>query len=258
MNGPFGSDMIDPSQFRTFNFQVNGLNLDFMSFAMLALANNSKEALLDPETYMQLASTTFGVFFKHYAAENITRLSGGHIYQPIGDNLPWDLGPVINETNRTLVSTYQGALASGDQIDTSHPTILATYSIPVEQLVMSPVAVYLCLSILALLILTTTVMYSVNRSHFKALPRDVDTLASTLAFVHGSDRLLDWAQDGASAKPWYKLRSRKDKLARQQSKRLMAQMGPFKDHDGNDAWGIELIETKGLAADCDRDSAHKS
>jgi hypothetical protein len=61
--------------------------------------------------------------------------------------------------------------------------------------------------------------------------------------------LLDWAQDGASAKPWYKLRSRKDKLARQQSKRLMAQMGPFKDQDGNDAWGIELVETKGVTCD---------
>jgi hypothetical protein len=46
--------MIDPSQFRTFDFQVSGLNLDFMSSAMLALANKSKEALLDPETYMQL------------------------------------------------------------------------------------------------------------------------------------------------------------------------------------------------------------
>jgi hypothetical protein len=244
---PAAYGLIKSSDYRSFNFQVSGLNLDFMSFAMLALANNSKEALLDPETYMELASTTFGVFFKHYAAENITRLYGGHIYEPIGDKLPWSLGPVINETNETLISTYQGALAMDDPIDTTDLTILATYSVPVEQLVMSPVAVYLCLSILALLVLTTVVMYSVNRNHFKALPRDVDTLASTLAFVHGSDKLLDWAQDGASTKPWYKLGSRKDKLARQQSKRLMAQMGPFKDQDGNDAWGIELVETKGLA-----------
>ncbi|CAD0084374.1 unnamed protein product, partial [Aureobasidium vineae] len=239
MNGPFDSEYIKPSQYRTFNFQVNGLNTDFMSFAMLALANNSKEALLDRKTYMELASTTFGVFFKHYAAENITRSSGGHIYEPIGS--------VINETNRTLVSNYQGALATDDQVDTTHPTILATYSIPIEQLVMSPIAVYLCLSILALLVLTTVIMYSANRSHSKVLPRDVDTLASTLAFVHGSDRLLDWAQDGASTKPWYKLPSRKDRLARQQSKKLMAQMGPLKDQDGNDAWGIELVETKGMA-----------
>jgi hypothetical protein len=245
LNGPFGSDYIDPTQYRTFNFLVRGLNVDFMSFAMLALANNTKETLLEPQKYMELASTTFGVFFKHYASENITRLSGGHIYEPVSDRLPWSLGPVINETNRTLVSTYQGALAEGDQIDTSHPTITAVYSIPVEQLVMSPVAVYLCLSILSLLVVTTIIMYSANRSHFKELPRDVDTLASTLAFVHGSDKLLDWAQDGgASTKPWYKLRSRKDKLTRQQSKRLMAQMGPFKDQDGNDAWGIELVEYK--------------
>ncbi|CAD0085889.1 unnamed protein product [Aureobasidium mustum] len=259
LNGPFGSDMIDPTQYRTFNFLARGLNVDFMSFAMLALANNTKETLLEPQRYMELASTTFGVFFKHYASENITRLSGGHIYEPVGDRLPWSLGPVINETNRTLVSTYQGALAEDDQIDTAHPAISATYSIPVEQLVMSPVAVCLCLSILSLLILTTIVMYSTNRSHFKALPRDVDTLASTLAFIHGSDKLLDWAQDGASTKPWYKLRSRKNKLARQQSKRLMAQMGPFKDQDGNDAWGIELVESKRIAHDHegDQESARK-
>ncbi|KAG9961899.1 hypothetical protein KCU61_g5130, partial [Aureobasidium melanogenum] len=245
LNGDFGSESIDPTQYRTFNFLIRGLNVDFMSFAMLELANNTKEALLEPQTYMELASTAFGVFFKHYASENITRLSGGHIYEPVGDHLPWSLGPVINETNRTLVSTFQGALSEGDSVDTSRPTILATYSIPVEQLVMSPVAVYLCLSILSLLVVTTIIMYSANRSHFKGLPRDVDTLASTLAFVHGSDKLLDWAQDGgASTKPWYKLRSRKDKLARQESKRLMAQMGPFKDQDGNDAWGIELVESR--------------
>lgn len=66
---------------------------------------------------------------------------------------------------------------------------------------MSPIAVYLCLSILALLVLTTIVMYSSNRNHFKALPRDADTLASALAFVHGSDKMLDWAQDSATTKP---------------------------------------------------------
>lgn len=59
----------DASRYRSFNFQVRGLNLDFMSFAMLALANNSKEALLDPQTFMNLANTTFGTFFKHYASE---------------------------------------------------------------------------------------------------------------------------------------------------------------------------------------------
>lgn len=242
----------DASRYRSFNFQVRGLNLDFMSFAMLALANNSKEALLDPQTFMDLANTTFGTFFKHYSSENVTRLSGGHTYEPVGEKLPWAIGPVLNETNRTTHSTYQGAFATENQTAPISPTIVATYSIPVQQLVMSPIAVYLCLSILALLVLTTIIMYSSNRSHFKALPRDVDTLASTLAFVHGSDRLLDWAQDSAVTKPWYKLRSRQDVQAREQSKRLMAQMGPFKDQDGNEAWGIELVKPKGMAQHHDR------
>ncbi|THW68346.1 hypothetical protein D6D19_08965, partial [Aureobasidium pullulans] len=252
LSNPQGMSEPDASRYRSFNFQVRGLNLDFMSYAMLALANNSKEALLDPQTFMNLANTTFGTFFKHYASENVTRLSGGHTYEPVGEKLPWAIGPVLNETNRTTHSTYQGAFATENQTAPISPTIVATYSIPVQQLVMSPIAVYLCLSILALLVLTTIIMYSSNRSHFKALPRDVDTLASTLAFVHGSDRLLDWAQDSAVTKPWYKLRSRQDVQAREQSKRLMAQMGPFKDQDGNEAWGIELVKPKGMAQHHDR------
>lgn len=105
----------DASRYRSFNFQVRGLNLDFMSFAMLALANNSKEALLDPQTFMDLANTTFGTFFKHYSSENVTRLSGGHTYEPVGEKLPWAIGPVLNETNRTTHSTYQGAFATENQ-----------------------------------------------------------------------------------------------------------------------------------------------
>lgn len=32
----------------------------------------------------------------------------------------------------------------------------------------------------------------------------------------------------------------------------MAQMGPFKDQDGNEAWGIELVEPREMAQDYDR------
>lgn len=232
------------TQYRSFNLQVRGLNVDFMSFASLALVNNSKEALLDPTTFMETASTVFGVFFKHFATDNITSVAGGNTYQPIGEKLPWSLGSVLNETNRTTYSTYQGAFATQNETDTTPRTFNVVYSVPVEQLVMSPIAVYLCLCLLALLVLTTVVMYSVDRSHFKALPRDVDTLASTLAFVHGSEKLLDWARDGTTTKPWYKLRSRGDQETREQSKRMMAQMGPFESPDGKQGWGIELVEIK--------------
>ncbi|KAI5274808.1 hypothetical protein E4T47_02330 [Aureobasidium subglaciale] len=60
-----------------FNLRGPGLNTDFMSYSMLALANNSKEALLDPKTLIELANQTFGIFFKHFASEEVNSTAGG-------------------------------------------------------------------------------------------------------------------------------------------------------------------------------------
>lgn len=230
----------------TFNFRIRGLNADFMSYSMLQMANNTKEALLDTDTLISLANRTFGVFFKHFASENITSSLGGNIYQPIGAKLPWSLGFVTNNTMYAkasdLPTTYQGALGIENRTAPTPRSATAILHIPVQQLVMSPTAVILCISLLAFLILSIPVIFLANRNSIKKLPRDVDTLASMLAFVYGSERLLNWVQERAEKpKPWYSGWAFGSKKAAQSHE--MARMGSFETSDGKQLWGIELCES---------------
>ncbi|CAD0085299.1 unnamed protein product [Aureobasidium mustum] len=113
---------------------------------------------------------------------------------------------------------------------------------------MSRTAVALCISLLSFLILVIAVAYPINRNRVKAIPRDVDTLASTLAYVHGSERLLNWVQQEAPvALPWYRafFASRPDMNV----EHLKARLGPFVSADGKQRWGVELLEPKNVADD---------
>ncbi|KAI4723658.1 hypothetical protein E4T48_00056 [Aureobasidium sp. EXF-10727] len=230
---------------RAFNFRIRGLNADFMSYSMLQLANNSKEVLLDTDTLISLANKTFGVFFKHFASENVTTSLGGNVYQPIGAKLPWSLGFVTNNTMYATASdtptAYQGALGIENTTAPTPRSTTAILHIPVEQLVMSPTAVTLCLSLLAFLIPAIAVIFVANRDTVKKLPRDVDTLASTLAFVHGSEKLLTWVQTRSEKqKPWYTgWISRGGRAGTTAQK---ATMGSFQSADGTQLWGVELCE----------------
>ncbi|CAD0085301.1 unnamed protein product [Aureobasidium mustum] len=86
-----GTEDLDDDLFR---FRTRGLNADFMSYSMLQLANNDKEALLDLDTLINLTDKTLGTFFKHFVSENVTNTFGGNAYQMIGERLPWSLGVV--------------------------------------------------------------------------------------------------------------------------------------------------------------------
>jgi hypothetical protein len=217
---------------RSFNFRIAGLNADFMTYSMLALANNSKHALLDAETFMESANQTFGIFFKHFVSDHITSDSGGGAYQPVGEKLPWSLGSVLDADN-------QGALGLENHTAPSSPFVNVTFHIPVEQLVMSSVSVYLCLSLLAFLLIVTAVTYVVNYGRMKELPRNVDTLASTLAFVHGSEKLLAWTATASKTQPWYKALFSNNSDTPQPKARI----GHFTSSDGVERWGIELVDT---------------
>ena len=224
---------LDDDLDRSFNFRMRGLNADYMNYAMLALANNSKEALLDFDTYVQLANKTFGIFFKHFVSHN-----DSNAYQPIGEQVPWSLGPVYIGADLADTSA-QGALPSNPR---SHerPSAFAnaTLAIPVEQLVMSSISVFLCLSLLVILLIITVTIYSVDRSHAKLLPRDMDNLASVLALVYGSDKLQLWAaQRAPHPRPWYRSLFSRTAAAETQTK---ARLGAFTSSDGVVRWGVEL------------------
>ncbi|THX43800.1 hypothetical protein D6D10_00823 [Aureobasidium pullulans] len=221
-----------------FNFRGSGLNTDFMSYSMLAMANNSKEALLDPKTLMDFANKTFGIFFKHFASEEVNSTAGGRVYQPIGEKLPSDLGPV---TYGSKITANQGALALQNTITPTPKDTQANLIIPIEQLIMSPIAFFLSISLLSFLILTTIIMYSVNRTRYKTLPRDVDTLASMIAFIHGSEKLLAWSKDSQHSGAWYRSWTSKSQPA--EDREMKAQMGSFYDLEGRERWGIELVGT---------------
>ncbi|THZ06847.1 hypothetical protein D6C93_01292 [Aureobasidium pullulans] len=191
-----------------FRFQDPGLNVDLMSYSMLHLANDSREALLDPEILAEHASTTFGIFFKHFANWNIT----------------WD-------------ADWTGYVYEKDvpsKID-------VTISVPTNQLLMSPVAAIMSMSILVFLIFVTIIMFTTNRHKYKAIPRDVNTLASILGWVYASDRLLAWSESAPPSKPWYQaLFSKTSPLAAQHR----VKMGPFVDSAGNERWSIEMVENE--------------
>ncbi|KAI4726287.1 hypothetical protein E4T49_05920 [Aureobasidium sp. EXF-10728] len=196
-------------QDKWFRFQDRGLNVDLMSYSMLRLVNNDKEALLDPNTLMETADRTFAIFFKHFACFNVTKHKEGYVYVPTDYN-------------------------SRDTPDLAS----ATLSMPVEELRMSPAAAILSMSILVFLIITTTIMYTANRKEYKAIPRDVSTLASILGWVYASDRLLSWSEQAPPSQPWYKaLFSRPSTFAAHHR----AKMGPFTDSRGMKRWGIELV-----------------
>jgi hypothetical protein len=185
-----------------------------MSYSMLQLANNNKQALLDPQTLMDTANQTFGIFFKHFACFNVSEKLGGYVYDK----------PTLDPSTDDWIGAYGGP-------------VNATLSTTVAELRMSPTAAIMSMTILVFLIIVTTIVYTTNRKEYKAIPRDVDTLASTFGWVYASKRLLAWAAIAPQSEPYL--------LPRRASFTTLhkARMGPFQDSDGNEHWGIELVDT---------------
>ena len=80
--------------------------------------------------------------------------------------------------------------------------------------------------------------YFANYGHIKKLPRKVDTLASTLTFVHSSENLLAWTATAPKTRPWYKALFSNSSDIRQPK----ARVGFFTSCDGVERWGIELVD----------------
>lgn len=170
-------------------FDCPGLNLDFMSYAIYAQATaisaDQNPQALHPSTFEFYANEAFSTFFQHYASTNVSMTAGGRVFQPIGAELPFGLPPIYNGTQ---LSSHQTI----DVPSTCNRSVEAIVYRPVELLVMSPVAVILCLIILVFLTFIAVLVYFPYSAYFKALPRDVETLASAIAFVYDSPKLQHW------------------------------------------------------------------
>ena len=219
---------------RTFNFRMKGLNVDFMSFAALSLASHDVEVLLDPNVLQSLSNRVFSTFFQHFVAENVTKDNGSNGFQPLNATLPWDLGPILppgsGEYPREGTAwSYQDKNTSMMTNKTA-PAILHT---KIVRLNMAPTAFVLCVVMLCFLVGTTVVLHSSHRHYFKALPRDVDNLASVLGFVYGSPALLKWAEENRG-----KSETQGGRQQDQDSNNeLITKLGWF---DGS-RWGIEIV-----------------
>lgn len=185
----FYEDLTD----KTFNFRLPGLNVDYMSYAIYSLALRNSSAILDPLMLHQLANRTFSTLFQHYASTDVTLTDGGRVFQPVGATLPFGLPPILSPNDLTgqNLSTYQDKNIPSY---TNRTTKVFIHT-PVEQLVISPVAFILCLAILLYLAIVTVLVYFPYAAYFKALPRDVESLASIIAFVYDSPRLRQWVLD---------------------------------------------------------------
>jgi len=104
---------------------------------------------------------------------------------------------------------------------------------PVYKLQVSKVAVALCLSVLVFLGFTTLLIAIGYRHYFKALPRDINTLASVIALVYDSPRLLRWVAEHGVLGEGGKGEGREE---------VKAVLGDFQGSEGEMRWGIELVD----------------
>jgi hypothetical protein len=130
-------------------------------------------------------------------------------------------------------------------------TIVATISKPAEVLAVSSVAIFFSIAILAILFIFTVIIYTFMPIGMNQLPRDVNTLASVLAFVYASEKLNAWTrqkhEQGRLAVitrsrlwgNWTKEQREHRDLA---DNDILVGMGTFLGSDGSEHWGVELVE----------------
>lgn len=208
----------------TYNIRRPGLNTDYMSYAMLALANGNVSALLNPDLMISTAQTTFSTFFQHFASNNISiHGNGGWVYQRVGAQLPDDFPPPAN------VNNFSAPLAPARSSQFTADTVPANIEQPVESLVMSPIAAWLCMSILIWLIITALLIFILKDRYFSHLMHGVQCLADHADLVVSSDRYMSYI--------------RRDGLFdMQRNTGLAFKLGWFKPSDGQVRWGIEVVE----------------
>ncbi|KAF7718401.1 Uncharacterized protein PECH_008383 [Penicillium ucsense] len=221
----------------TFNIrdEMQGLNMDFMSYSMYSMANKDPQALLDPKTFVRLAQKSFTTFFQHFVSNNISMANGGWAYQTINASLPSDLTPAVEYVNGYAA----GAQATAYQ-DVIHPISQTnrTVSIKVAQRVqllqMNAIAVWLSVSIMAWLILTTLVVAIVQKQYFGRLVRDIESLGDVLVLIAGSANLLEVVRAIEAGL-----------IPPDQYEKLRTRLGWFMDEDGELRWGVELVSAFG-------------
>ncbi|KAJ5574258.1 uncharacterized protein N7459_008685 [Penicillium hispanicum] len=213
--------------------EMNGLNMDFMTYATYTMANKDPKALLDQDTFRRLTQKTFTTFFQHFVSSNISMQTGGWAYQKINASLPSDLGQAVELVNHYLPGNTPSAYQD-DMHPISHTnrTVAATVSQRVELLQMNAVAVWLSIGIMAWLILTTVVVAVFQKRYFGSLVRNVECLGDVLVLIAGSANFLEVVREVQAGR-----------LSASDYEQLRTRLGWFVDEDGGLRWGIEMEES---------------
>ncbi|KAI4641480.1 uncharacterized protein J4E79_011687 [Alternaria viburni] len=216
---------------RAFNMRDNttGLNLDFMSYAAYAQVGFDPTALLDPEVLARTSSTVFSTFFQHFVNSNLSRESGGYVYQPRGMelkiNAPMDDMPIQYMPDGSIAPKFE------DIVRNTNATTTAELSTKVEVLQMNLVAFWIATSILIWLIITIIILGSVQRKYYGGMMRNIECIADVLVLIAGSERLLEVIREKGF-----------DAIVKED--KMLTRMGWFRDVDGTMRWRIDLVEEK--------------
>lgn len=203
---------------QTFNIRQPGLNVDLMTYSMLSLVNYDHEALLDLETLTRTAQKTFTALFQNYATTNISFAGGGYVFQPPGIKLPDDLDGPVTMSSRADAAPIK-------------ETVVMHIARPVELLKISKPAAWICLSILAYLIIVGTTLTIASWGYSSLLPRRINSIADIAVLMAGSQGLLRLARETAVNSSRFDANK-------------MVRLGWFNDANGTRRWGIEVVEKK--------------
>jgi hypothetical protein len=197
----------------------------------------------------ELDTLKFYVIFTNLAASS---LSGSPLGETAGETTDLMTDSISNSplSTEAASSLVRRTITSSTASTSSSTSIPATITTRTQLLVVSSLAVFLSIGILALLIVLAIVVYIVSNRYLRLLPRDIDSPASLLAFVYGSKKLLALAkyQDEIgvfNAGAESSLKRRKTSIGETsyssgKDGEPLAGMGYFTDSDGKERWGIEL------------------
>jgi hypothetical protein len=107
---------------------------------------------------------------------------------------------VSSKSSATKASA--ASLARRQNTQPTAPQIPGVLLIRTQMLVVSPVAIFFSIAILAFLAVSTVLVFIVQRHDVELLPRDVESSASILAFVYASKKLQAWARERHETGQW--------------------------------------------------------
>lgn len=137
------SSGVEETSARPIKFRLPSLNVDIVTYAMLRLAGDDHEALLDPAVLYDTANRAFATLFQDFVNHNVSLTHGGWMYEPF-------YAPTAASVRARAEDTSSSAVGEGQ--------VTLENSRSIEVLKMSPVvagisiAVLCCLIAIALLV----------------------------------------------------------------------------------------------------------